>query len=47
MAEQFQKAQNFIYTHARLLERLLFAIKFQGTPPMTVGSLVATYSVGV
>ena len=43
MAEQFEKARKFIYTHARLLERLLFAVRFQGASPNAVASLIAAY----
>lgn len=41
--DPFSRARNFMYTHARLLERLLFAVKFEGAPPGAVGKLVAAY----
>lgn len=39
----FGRARDFIYTHARLLERLLFAVRFEGAPPDAVGRLVTAY----
>lgn len=43
MDNPFGRARNFMYTHARLLERLLFAVRFEGAPPSVVGKLVAAY----
>lgn len=43
MDKPFVCARDFMYTHARLLERLLFAVRFEGAPPAAVGKLVAAY----
>ena len=43
MDKPFVRARDFMYTHARLLERLLFAVRFEGAPPAAVGKLVAAY----
>jgi hypothetical protein len=43
MNDPFDRAREFIYTHARLLERLLFAVKFQKANPAAVGKLIAAY----
>ena len=43
MDEAFARARTFIFTQARLLERLLFAVQFEQAAPRTVGQLVAAY----
>lgn len=43
MDNPFSRARNFMYTHARLLERHLFAVKFEGAPAAAVGRIVAAY----
>ena len=39
----FGRARRFIYSEARLLDRLLFAVKFDGAEPAIVGRLVSAY----
>jgi hypothetical protein len=39
----FARAKTFIFTQARLLERLLFAVQFEQAEPRTVGQLVSAY----
>jgi hypothetical protein len=39
----FDRARGFIYTQARLLERLLFAVRFQKADPAAVGRLISAY----
>lgn len=39
----FDRARRFIYSEARLLERLLFEVKFEGAEPETIGRLVSAY----
>jgi hypothetical protein len=41
MDERFDRARQFIYTHARLLERLLFGVAFEGAAPEAVGRIVS------
>ncbi len=41
--DPFGRARSFMYSHARLLERLLFAVKFEGAAPVAVGRLVSAY----
>jgi hypothetical protein len=41
MPNPFSLARTFILTHARLLERLLFAVRFEGANPAAVGHLIA------
>jgi hypothetical protein len=41
--DPFGSARSFMYSHARLLERLLFAVKFEGAAPAAVGRLVSAY----
>lgn len=41
--DAFDRARRFIYSEARLLERLLFAVMFEGAEPVTVGRLVLAY----
>ena len=43
MDKPFVRARDFMYTHARLLERLLFAVRFEGAPPAAVGRLITAY----
>ena len=43
MDEAFARARTFIFTQARLLERLLFAVQFEQAEPRTVGQLVSAY----
>jgi hypothetical protein len=43
MDNTFDRARNFIYSHARLLERLLFGVKFEEAPPEGVGRLISAY----
>jgi hypothetical protein len=43
MPTPFSLAKQFILTHARLLERLLFSVKFEGADPAAVGHLIAAY----
>ncbi len=43
MDTPFDRARNFIYSQARLLERLLFAVRFEGAPPERVGRLISAY----
>ena len=39
----FDRARSFIYSHARLLERLLFAVRFEEASPESVGRLISAY----
>ncbi len=39
----FGRARRFMYSEARLLERLLFAVTFEGAAPVCVGRVVAAY----
>lgn len=41
--DPFKSARTFIYSEARLLERLLFAVRFEGAEPAAVGRLVSAY----
>jgi hypothetical protein len=43
MDKAFAQARTFIFTQARLLERLLFAVQFEQAAPRTVGQLIAAY----
>jgi len=43
MDDRFDRARNFIYTHARLLERLLFEVEFEAADPEAVGQLISAY----
>ena len=43
MDNPFDRARNFIYSHARFLERLLFGVRFEGAPPEGVGRLISAY----
>lgn len=39
----FLRARKFMYSQARLLERLLFAVRFDGAEPDVVGHLISAY----
>jgi hypothetical protein len=41
MDDRFDRARIFLYSHGRLLERLLFGVAFEGADPQAVGRLVA------
>lgn len=41
--DSFHRARSFMYTEARLLERLLFAVRFEGAPSEPVGALIRAY----
>jgi hypothetical protein len=41
--DRFGSARRFMHSEARLLERLLFAVKFEGAEPGTVGRLISAY----
>jgi hypothetical protein len=41
--ERLKRGRQFIYSEARLLERLLFAVQFEGASPAMVGKLVTAY----
>jgi hypothetical protein len=41
--DQFSHARKFIYSEARLLERLLFAVRFEGAEPKSVGTMISAY----
>jgi hypothetical protein len=43
MSSPFTLAKQFILTHARLLERLLFSVKFEHADPSAVGRLISAY----
>lgn len=43
MNEMLVKARTFMFTHARLLERRLFEVHFEGTSPVFVGHVVRAY----
>ncbi|WP_199624558.1 hypothetical protein [Paenibacillus alkalitolerans] len=43
MKETLVKAREFILTHARLLERRLFEVHFEGASPVSVGHVVRAY----
>lgn len=43
MGDPFDLAKRFIHSHARLLERLLFSIRFEEGEPASVGRLIAAY----
>jgi hypothetical protein len=43
MDDRFDRARNFLYTHSRLLERLLFQVKFEAADPEAVGRLISAY----
>jgi hypothetical protein len=43
MDDAFVRAKVFLYTQARLLERLLFAVRFENADPRSVGLLVSAY----
>jgi hypothetical protein len=42
MDDQFERARSFLYTHGRLLERLLFGVTFEGADPGAVGWIKVT-----
>jgi len=46
MSDTYTRAREFILTHARLLERLLFAARFEGGDAAAVGRVVAAYQNG-
>jgi hypothetical protein len=41
MDDRFDRARQFMSTHARLLERLLFGVAFEGAAPEAVGRLIS------
>lgn len=41
--DPFGQARSFMYSEARLLERLLFAVRFEGAEPAAVGRLISAY----
>jgi hypothetical protein len=43
MSPSFSLARQFIHTQARLLERLLFSVRFEQTDPAAVGRLISAY----
>lgn len=43
MNEILEKARKFILTHARLLERRLFEVHFEGASPVYVGQVIRAY----
>lgn len=43
MSEMLVKARTFILTHARLLERRLFEVRYEGASPLLVGNAVRAY----
>lgn len=43
MNDMFLKARNFILTHARLLERRIFEVHFEGVPSVFVDKIVRAY----
>ena len=43
MDDRFERTRNFLYTHARLLERLLFEVEFEAAEPEAVGQLILSY----
>lgn len=43
MPNPFSLARTFIFTHARLLERLLFLVKFEQGDPAALGRLITAY----
>ncbi len=43
MPTPFSLTRQFILTHARLLERLLFAVRFEGADPAAMGHLIDSY----
>ncbi|AHV99644.1 hypothetical protein [Paenibacillus sabinae] len=43
MAENLAKARTFMLTHARLLERRLFEVHYEGVSPQSVGNIVRAY----
>jgi hypothetical protein len=43
MNDRFDLARNFLYSHARLLERFLFGVVFESAAPESVGRLIAAY----
>ena len=43
MNEILVKARKFLLTHARLLERRLFEVRFEGASPISVGQVVRAY----
>lgn len=43
MNEKLVKARTFMLTHARLLERRLFEVHFEGASPVSVGNVVRAY----
>jgi hypothetical protein len=43
MSPSFSLARQFIHTQARLLERLLFAVRFEQADPAAVGHLISAY----
>jgi len=43
MSTPFSLARTFLLTQARLLERLLFSVKFEGADPSSVGHLISAY----
>lgn len=43
MDDAFTRARNFIHTQGRLLERLLFSVRFENTAPESIGRVIAAY----
>ncbi|MEF3305707.1 hypothetical protein [Paenibacillus sp. GYB003] len=43
MSDILVKARSFMLTHARLLERRLFEVRFEGQSPVVVGNVVRAY----
>lgn len=43
MSDSFSRARRFMLSEARLLERLLFAVRFEGAAPAAVGALISAY----
>lgn len=43
MNEIVEKARRFLLTHARLLERRLFQVHFEGTSPAAIGRVIRAY----
>lgn len=43
MSDAYTRARDFILTHARLLERQLFTVRFEAGDPAAVGRAVAAY----
>ena len=43
MDETLARARSFILTHARLLERRLYGVHFEGDPPDSIGRIIRAY----